>query len=318
MRASVAAAWPAFIKPYEGVTDWMYLDTKLKLTTGVGFLIDSVRAAQALTWWRKDGTQATDDEVATEWRRVKALTSLAPKGGYAYRASAVLHLTQDDINRVLMDKTAQFWARLLDTLPRLEDFPADAQLAVLDEAWQNGPAFLDLMKNGAYVWSGTRAALLSENFDLAASHVPGTGSRAGRRRRLFQNAAAVVRLGLDPERLWDAETPHTEDEVTPADLAAIGKLIDERLDAKLDEKFADLLAGDLAAITAGKLVEELGTLPTAADVAAAVWDANVPSPEASANPDKKMTAKGALRYAGVKARQALDAVKAITPAPPAP
>lgn len=287
MRSTVAFAWPTFCAQYEGICSWMYCDTKLKVTTGIGFLIDSVAAAQALPWWKADGKLASPAEVEVEWRRVKALTALAPRGGFAYASSAVLHIMRADIDRVLMEKTAQFWARLSETLPDIESFPADAQMAVLDEAWQNGPGFLDLRSGGNYVWAGTRAALLSQNFDLAADHVPGTGARAGRRRRLFHNAAEVVRLELDPERLWDADTPHLEDEVTPTDLQKISDLIDAKLAA-------------------------LPKAPTVEEVAAAVWAADViEAPDADAkNPTWR--ANSYLRSVYLMARQARDLAKALS------
>lgn len=305
MRATVAAAWPAFIRPYEGVCSWMYLDTKLKVTTGIGFLIDSAEAARELApWYRADGTVASGVNINAEWLRTKQRTDLAPKGGYAFRPYATLHLLDADIDRALMAKTAQFWARLGQTLPRLEEFPADAQLAVLDEAWQNGPGFLDLRDaNGAYVWAGTRAALLGQNFAAAADHVPGTGARAGRRRRLFQNAAAVVTLGLDPERLWDADTPHQENEVTPADLAAIGKLIDDKLAALPKPPTAD----EVAAIVVGKLAEEIANEDD--DLIAGIWATDsIPAPdEDPTNPNWQP--KSYLRNIYLMARQARDAAK---------
>lgn len=211
MRASVAAAWPAFVRPYEGVLNIMYLDSKLKVTTGTGNLIDTPGGAQALAWFKRDDSRATDPEVATEWHMIKSHTELAhtDRAGWAYYDVATLHIKQETIDYLLAVKTAQFWDRLVKTLPELDSFPADAQLAIMDESWQNGPAFLDLIdaKTGKYVWEGTRAALLAQDFNGAANHVPGSGGRAKRREQLFRNAALVVGLKLDPEKLWDVETP---------------------------------------------------------------------------------------------------------------
>ena len=216
MRASVAAAWPAFCQRWEGRLSWMYLDTKRKVTTGTGNLIDSVAEAQALPWLRADGTRATPAQIEAEWRRVKALTALAPRSGWAFEDSATLHLSGATVDRLLKAKTAEFWAGLKRSLPAIESWPADAQLAVLDTAWQNGPAFLELRKLGRYVWRGTRAALLGLDFEAAASHVPDPHPDAGdddqrdraeARKRLYRNAAKVLALKLDPEVLWDTRTP---------------------------------------------------------------------------------------------------------------
>ena len=207
MHPSVAAAWPAFCRRYEGVTTWMYLDPKGKVTTGVGFLIDTVAEAQALPWRLKiTGGLATPAEVEREWHAVKALQSWKVYNGLAARWQnrSSLRLHGETVDGLLRDMTPRYWSGPAKAIPGLEQAPADAQLAVLDMSWQNGPAFL----NAGTVWKGTRAALLAGDYAAAASHVPGTGDRANRRTRLFRNAAEVVRLGLHEDMLWDT-TPIT-------------------------------------------------------------------------------------------------------------
>src|SRR5690348_9057965 len=110
VRASVAKAWPGFCTRWEGRCSWMYLDVKYKVTTGTGNLIDSIPAAQALSWFTKADKPASPAQIATEWRRVKALTSLAKQGGYAYRASAQLFLHDSTLDKLLTNVTATFWA----------------------------------------------------------------------------------------------------------------------------------------------------------------------------------------------------------------
>jgi len=219
MRASVAAAWPAHVDHYEGTLTWMYLDTKLKVTTGVGNLIDSIAAAQAAgPWFKPDGTQATDAEVATEWKRVKALTSLAKQSGWAYRTSARLNLTPTRVAELLSTTTDRFWAELVQRWPVLDAAPADAQLAGLDLAWQNGYAFLELKTGTSWTWPNMRAAWTAADWTKAAAAVPGTGERADARKRLFRNAAQVVALGLDRNVLWDTTTP-----TAPTTVLALGE-----------------------------------------------------------------------------------------------
>lgn len=210
MRPSVVSAWPGFIRPFEGVLNIMYLDTKEKVTTGTGNLIDSIPAAQALKWYKRDDTQATDEEVAAEFKMIKSHTELAhtTRAGWAYYDVATLYIKQETIDALLTNKTDEFWKILKQSLPSLSDFPADAQLCVMDEAWQNGPAYLEkIEKDGSYTWTNTRAGLLAQDFNKAASAVPGSGPRADRRKKLFLNAAKVVELGLDRSRLWDLEEP---------------------------------------------------------------------------------------------------------------
>jgi hypothetical protein len=211
VRASILPAWRAYVRRWEGVTLWMYLDTKGKVTTGIGFLIDSITAAQALPWVvQATGHSASPSEIAQEWRRVKAMQSKKHLNGLnaVWRNSSRLRISQATVDRQLDKMTPQYWDGVKQTLPELDTFPADAGLAVLDEAWQNGKAFLELKDSkGVYVWAGTRAALLSRNFGSAASHVPGSGDRADFRKRLLSNAAIVERNGMDPDTLWDTKVP---------------------------------------------------------------------------------------------------------------
>jgi GH24 family phage-related lysozyme (muramidase) len=218
MKASVRAAWPAFAKTFEGRVPTMYLDTKGLVTTGTGNLIDSIHDAQSLPWLTKDDKRATPAQIEAEWRQMKARQSSKSLGGFAFVKWATLHLDETAINTLLLDKTDEFWDRLAQSLPSLSTYPADAQLALLDLAWQNGPAFLDSKKDGKYVWAGTRAAVLAQDWKAAAGHVPGTGARADRRKRLYTNAATVKAKGLDYEVLWDTRTPvaPTSTATTPA------------------------------------------------------------------------------------------------------
>ena len=45
MQSAVRSAWRRFNEPLEGLTDWMYLDIKGLVTTGMGNLIDPVESA---------------------------------------------------------------------------------------------------------------------------------------------------------------------------------------------------------------------------------------------------------------------------------
>lgn len=211
MRAAVVKAWPAMADLYEGRCWWMYLDTKRLVTTGLGILLETVGEAQTYVWRRvSDAGEATDAEVAAEYARVRKLTALAKLGGFAYRPSAKLRLSDAQIDAGLWETTNRFWARLAEHWPRLELWPADAQLAALDLIWQNGPDLTEVKRLGLYVWPNMRAAFHAQDWERAAAAVPGSGPRAERRAKLFRNAAEVARLGLDREKLWDKTTPTPE------------------------------------------------------------------------------------------------------------
>lgn len=201
MYDSVKVAWPAICREHEGVAPYMYLDVKGKVTTGVGFLVDSVEQAQSLPWWRGDGHAASRDEVAAEWRRVKALTKWQHRNGLdaVWRDSARLHLTLDVVDVVLGDWTPTYWRGVVKSAPNVEQAPADAQLALVDLAWQNGPAFLD-------GWPDTRAAVRAGDWsrvrEVLASFLPRGGARTTWRLLRLQVAAAVITRKANPTQLY--------------------------------------------------------------------------------------------------------------------
>lgn len=192
MHASVRTALPAVCKRFEGRLSTMFLDTKGLVTTGTGNLIDTVKAAQALPWLTKDNKPASNAQVQAEWKQIKARQSIKGLGGYAYVKYATLHLAEPTIDKLLFNKTDEFWSTLSRTVKDVESFPADAQLALLDLAWQNGPAFLS-------TWNDTRKSVLA--MDFANTTVLTSSLKASPRTtfrvRLFKNAATVLRLDLD-------------------------------------------------------------------------------------------------------------------------
>jgi len=206
LQPSVIKAWPPHVKKFEGQLTWMYLDTKNKVTTGTGNLIDSVSAAQALPWY-KGSRRATKEEIKDEWNYVKSRKDLSKRSGWAYDDVTKLRLHQSEVDRLLTETTKKFWSNLSNRWPILNNAPADAQLVALDMAWQNGPGFLDLKSNGKWVWPNMRAAWQDGDWSKAADSVPGSGSRAVIRKRLFKNAGAVVKLNLDRSKLWNMTTP---------------------------------------------------------------------------------------------------------------
>lgn len=192
---------------FEGVTTWMYLDTKGLVTTGVGFLINTVAGAQDLPWQTKDGKPATAAQIKTEWTRVHNQQTWKKFNGLnsVWRNSAFLSLPMDTVDAKLLETTERFWKRLAQGVPMIDLAPADAQLALMDEAWQNGPAFLDK----GTIWTNTRAGVVGADWSRCASAVPGNAGsdRKEARIRLFKNAAKVVALRINPEILWDTKTP---------------------------------------------------------------------------------------------------------------
>jgi GH24 family phage-related lysozyme (muramidase) len=203
MWGSVREAWPSFISAREGRTNFMYLDTLRFVTFGVGRKIDENGKISsyglALPWRNKDFDRVLEAVILKEFTMIKSHTELAPQGGNAFKAVSTLHVTEADIDEALFETTADFWHILQLELPNLESWPASAQLALMDMAYNLGPNFL------GPGWPNFTAAAKHGDFGLAAAHCH-TAKHTRRdadHTSLFLNAAAVSYAGLNPARLWD-------------------------------------------------------------------------------------------------------------------
>lgn len=216
MKDSTRAYWLEFNRPLEGRVDYMYLDVKGLVSTGVGNLIDATRApltaptdaeraqshaiAEGLDWHDSDGSSATAEVVDGAWDTVKARMDLASHGGGAFRDLTTLRLTDDEIDRVVFAKLDEMESVLKGRTPfaDYDNWPADAQLGLLSMAWGMGPAF-DFPRFQGFVAAG--------DWDSAADECrfnPEVGTivlRNDRDQQLFRNAAAVLAGGYDPEVL---------------------------------------------------------------------------------------------------------------------
>ncbi|WP_405094601.1 peptidoglycan-binding protein [Micromonospora sp. NBC_01412] len=159
MHESVRNYWIAFNDPLEGRVHFMYLDQKGWLSTGIGNKIDetvkansapspaersaSLALAGQLRWLDGNDSEATPDQVATDWDAVKARLDLAPKGHLAFQPLTALHVQNEEIDRHVFAKLDEMES-VLTGRPEFRDFatwPANAQLAVLSMSWGLGPAF---------------------------------------------------------------------------------------------------------------------------------------------------------------------------------
>ncbi|MFD8201531.1 peptidoglycan-binding protein [Streptomyces sp. NPDC059701] len=161
MHQSVRDYWISFNDPLEGRVDFMYLDTKGYVSTGIGNKIDETRrdnsapteeeraaslaAAYRLAWLvNGSDTEARPDEIANEWDTVKSHLELAPFGHLGFRPPLTsLHVTDEEIDRHVFQKLDEMEG-VLTSRPEFADFgswPANAQLAALSMCWALGPAF---------------------------------------------------------------------------------------------------------------------------------------------------------------------------------
>ncbi|MER6185215.1 peptidoglycan-binding domain-containing protein [Streptomyces sp. NPDC001652] len=155
MHPSVDAAFLPFSEPLEGRLNFMYLDVKSLVSTGVGNLLDAddpddfgsnpVPLADIFTlgWFDKDSfAQAANAEISAEYTTVKfsgtAFSSIPQK-----KAITRLRISNQAIDNLCKSKLASFEASLKTRVPfaGLNNWPADGQLGLFSMAWAMGPFF---------------------------------------------------------------------------------------------------------------------------------------------------------------------------------
>jgi GH24 family phage-related lysozyme (muramidase) len=131
----------AYLRKYEGVVNFMYLDVVGLVTTGVGFLLADAAAAGPLAFIRRDtGAPATDDEKRADWEAVHA----RPKAELAanYRPFTILDLPDAAIDLELTRRIDGFVRNLQSRFPQFAEFPDTAQIGILDMVYSLGPGGL--------------------------------------------------------------------------------------------------------------------------------------------------------------------------------
>ncbi|MFK0124292.1 peptidoglycan-binding protein [Streptomyces nigra] len=161
MHQSVRDYWIRFNDPLEGRVNFMYLDVKGYVSTGIGNKIDqtardnsaptaqeradSLAAAGRLRWLVNDtGRDATSEEIAAEWDTVKSRMDLAPLGHGRFAPPLTrLHVDNDEIDRHVFEKLHEMESVLVGRtgFGAFASWPANAQLATLSMAWAMGPKF---------------------------------------------------------------------------------------------------------------------------------------------------------------------------------
>lgn len=209
MRKAVINEFFAFNVPFEGFCDFLYLDVKGLVTTGVGNLVDPMSSAINLPW-RKGvgGPLATVAEIQAEWTAVKRRQDLAPKGGMIFRDITKLRLRKSDVETLVRRKLLEN-----ETLIRARfgqhgwnDWPANAQLVVHSMSWAAGAnVFARFPKFCAHA--------SRRDFDAMATECrvsPDIGTITKRNdmsERLLRSAAWMVREGLDIEQIYYGNPP---------------------------------------------------------------------------------------------------------------
>jgi peptidoglycan hydrolase-like protein with peptidoglycan-binding domain len=201
MQQSVIDTFIRFTQPLEGRVHHMYLDVLGLVTTGIGNLVDPVKAAKALPWKAPDGTLATAARVEAEWSALKARQDLKTKHFRFAAPVTTVRLTDADIDALVLRRLLENVAFLRKALPAFDTYPADAQLGICSMAWAVGAGFTKKFPTFT-------AAAKKQDFRgvKAASKIrtqgnPGIVPRNTQNAICFENAAVVLERGLDPSVL---------------------------------------------------------------------------------------------------------------------
>jgi GH24 family phage-related lysozyme (muramidase) len=129
----------AQLEIFEGCIPWMYLDTVGKVTVGVGFMLPDSAAAAALPFLVA-GVAATADEITDDFDRVTGMAAGHVAGFYKQPDSP--QLPQSAIDAQLLKTLQGFEGQLRAALTGYDGFPTTGKMALLDMAYNLGPAGL--------------------------------------------------------------------------------------------------------------------------------------------------------------------------------
>lgn len=209
MHASVSSYARTFLHQQEGTSQSMYLDGLGTVRVGSGLQIDPLSMALRLPFvHRSGGNTATPSEIEEAWQRVKDQGRRRERHFVRHRGPAALSpadlMLPLDLLQALsarrLERMTAAMAQMTPEFRRFEEWPADAQLALIGMGWALGPGFA---RHGG--WPGLRAACAAQDFKLAAAQCGISQSSVRRNqahRHLFANAGNVL-LGQERvERLF--------------------------------------------------------------------------------------------------------------------
>jgi GH24 family phage-related lysozyme (muramidase) len=194
MHQAVRPKLRDYVEQWEGVVLWMYRDNVGRVTTGIGFLLESASAASWYRWVHKQspgGGVVGAEAAAAEWRAVQSHNAT---GADPFERITQLRLAEGEVDRGFERKTAHFEQRLRVQFPEWDTYPGDAQLGMLVHAYGVGP-------NVASGWPRYTAACRRHDWETASVQCltedlrRASAARLVKRRaswqRMFHNAACV-------------------------------------------------------------------------------------------------------------------------------
>ena len=123
------------LESFEGRVPHMYLCTGGKVTVGIGHAIETAAEALKLTW-SIQGRPATGAEIQGDYANVAAAQQgLVAK---AYAPFTQSRMADADIDALIVADVTRFAASLAAALPNWNSYPAPAQAALFDMAFNLG------------------------------------------------------------------------------------------------------------------------------------------------------------------------------------
>jgi GH24 family phage-related lysozyme (muramidase) len=177
---------------FEGSIPWMYLDTRGNVTVGVGLMLPDVAAAQKLPFVM-DTQPATEGEITAEFARVAAMPMGRP--ALFYRHDNAPELPRTEIDSLLRTVLLGFETELRVALPGYDGFADSVKLALLDMAYNLGPASL------LHGYPNLIRAVNAGNWAQAAAqcfrHGPGAARNQWTQQMFLQNVVGAIKAEGD-------------------------------------------------------------------------------------------------------------------------
>lgn len=136
--AELQSIYPS-LKLYEGDKDFMYVDTKGHVTTGVGFMLASEDAAVAFPFLVSDNNPATEDQKRAEWRLIASKYDKNVKHTADwYEDFTDLYLADEWIDTKLKIVVGSDFSALTRNFTGFGSFPSAARIAIHDMYYNLG------------------------------------------------------------------------------------------------------------------------------------------------------------------------------------
>jgi GH24 family phage-related lysozyme (muramidase) len=175
------------LEPSEGNISHMYRDTNGFVTVGIGNMLPSVSAAQALPFVdRTTNNAATAVQIAADYAAVAAQPQA--KAARFYRPFTKVDLPNVKIEELFRSRVDEFVDQLKAAYPDFDTYPDGAKLALLDMAFNMGTGKLKSLTE----WPKLNAAIGKKDWATAAAQCNRPDANARRNsetKALFTSAA---------------------------------------------------------------------------------------------------------------------------------